>query len=1406
MTIHGKIYSTILVALLFGFTGKGFGQIYQHNFGTTTISAYPYTVAPSIIDANLSNSSWTNNIGAWTSYAGSSGQALGLANSGGTPQITLNVNVASGDSLSLSSFSFWCQRSVDGAQNWSMAVNGIAAGSGIIPTTGANTGILIPTNIVSGLTGTITVILSLSGASGTGSFSLDDFTLNGSIRGTASCSAISTFPWSENFDAMTTIGTDVTPGCWVAQPTAIWASMNATSNTYNGPNSSPNFMTCFWNPYSSVDKYLITPGFALTSGVPYTFNFNWAGDGYSGWDADVRYNTSQTGTGSTLLDAAFLTNGTTTTSSYTNVARTFTPGFSGTYYFMVHVANNITPYDLGFDDFSLTAGCSKPTMQATNVSENSTCITQVTLNWTRGTGDGCAVFMYKGNSGAAAPVDGTTYTANATFGSGTQIGSSGWYCIYSGTGSSVEVTGLTASSAYRVHVCEYSCAGASRKYNVTNSTSNPNNTPTSATPCHCAAGSSYQFHYISNVQVGNINNASSSKSGGYADYTIQSTTMIIGTSYTITINGDGNSHDKCGIWVDWNQDGDFIDANETIAVSNTPGSGPYTATITPPSGATTGNAKMRIRLVYPDTTTLSPCGSVWDGEVEDYTINVQSVPANDQCSGAIAVSCGDTITGTTIGATTTNDPTTACGVAITSPGVWYSFSGTGQEIIVSLCGSTLPTSLNVYSGTCSSLTCIGGNEDNVTSCGNNNAYYTFTSVNGTQYYFFIHGTGTTTGVFKMAVSCINIPIPNCPSLTTPANGATNVKRPTSLNWTAPISGGPVTYYKLYFGTDTSATNIYNGINIGNVLTYSPTSISDTTKYYWKVTSVNSTDESSGCTINNFTTTFNDTLTVDNTTYTPMDLTENYLISGCLNAANIKFTGNSKQIGYFHGGNSTLGISEGLVLSTGNAKDAEGPNSSANKSTNWSGAGDATIASMIGISTSTTYDAAALEFDFKPSSDTVSFKYCFASEEYNEYVNTAYNDAFGLFISGGPQSYSNKNIALIPGTSIPVSINNVNKGPAAAGQLGTGPGANTAYYRDNADGHINIQCDGLTTVLTATIAVTAYEWYHMKLVVADVSDGIYDSWVFLGSNSFTSGNCVSMKIKNPVAGKDSWEGSNSAITFSRANTTSANKISSANTRSNDSIDVRYPIAIKYTLGGTATQGLDYDSLPNPFIIPAGDTSITYTLHTLKDSLTEGTETIIFSVNDGWNLQDTIFLHDFVGVSGYIKESDTTICQGKTVTLHGIVTAGNYYQCTWSSGTTLISHSQNITITPSVATTYNFSVKDSCGNSFNKTVSINVNPIPPAPTITLNGNILESSSTTGNQWYSDSGLITGATSQLYLPTFANNYYVIVTDAFGCISDTSNIIYYIILECKTYQIMKQILIFIQILQKMLLPLKVQ
>ena len=141
---------------------------------------------------------------------------------------------------------------------------------------------------------------------------------------------------------------------------------------------------------------------------------------------------------------------------------------------------------------------------------------------------------------------------------------------------------------------------------------------------HCEAEGGC-FEHISNVLIGSINNTSGC--GKYSDYTSLSASLPLNSPASLIVtNGSPYSGDQCGVWVDWNDDGDFSDANETIAVAVTPGLGPYTATIDPPLSTTLGTKVMRVRITY--TGVVDPCGITSYGEVEDYTINVTAALPN----------------------------------------------------------------------------------------------------------------------------------------------------------------------------------------------------------------------------------------------------------------------------------------------------------------------------------------------------------------------------------------------------------------------------------------------------------------------------------------------------------------------------------------------------------------------------------------------------------------------------------------------------------------------------------------------------------------------------------------------------------------------------------------------------------
>lgn len=190
--------------------------------------------------------------------------------------------------------------------------------------------------------------------------------------------------------------------------------------------------------------------------------------------------------------------------------------------------------------------------------------------------------------------------------------------------------------------------------------------------------------------------------------------------------------------------------------------------------------------------------------------------------------------------------------------------------------------------------------------------------------------------------------------------------------------------------------------------------------------------------------------------TATDLVQTLLGPG-VTASNVVFSGANLAAGTFTGGTDSVGFNRGIVLGSGRAIDVVGPNDADGTTTQLGLGGDADLDALVpGFDT---LDATVLEFDFVPTTGQVEFQYVFASDEYNEYVNSAYNDVFGFFVNGA-------NRALLPDDVTVVSINNVNGGKP----FGTGA-SNPDFYLNNDcnDGGcpIDAQFDGRTIVLTLT---------------------------------------------------------------------------------------------------------------------------------------------------------------------------------------------------------------------------------------------------------------------------------------------------------------------------------------------------
>ncbi len=206
-----------------------------------------------------------------------------------------------------------------------------------------------------------------------------------------------------------------------------------------------------------------------------------------------------------------------------------------------------------------------------------------------------------------------------------------------------------------------------------------------------------------------------------------------------------------------------------------------------------------------------------------------------------------------------------------------------------------------------------------------------------------------------------------------------------------------------------------------------------------------------------------------------------------------YTGVDNASGLFTGGTGIIGFESGVLLTSGAVHHVLGPNDDDGAGEANFSPGDAQLEDELPGSTS--FDASVLTINFTPTGDQIRFSYVFASEEYNEYVGSEFNDIFAFFVGG-------TNYALIAGTSTPVAINNINCG------YGSEPPSNCNLFVDNTAGGLNTQMDGLTKVLTFTAPVNPGVPNTIRLAIADIADPILDSAVFLAAGTLSgSSGCV-----------------------------------------------------------------------------------------------------------------------------------------------------------------------------------------------------------------------------------------------------------------------------------------------------------
>jgi len=248
--------------------------------------------------------------------------------------------------------------------------------------------------------------------------------------------------------------------------------------------------------------------------------------------------------------------------------------------------------------------------------------------------------------------------------------------------------------------------------------------------------------------------------------------------------------------------------------------------------------------------------------------------------------------------------------------------------------------------------------------------------------------------------------------------------------------------------------------------------------------------------------FSQNISVDSQTYTPQQLIEDILIdSNCItnvqvtNTVGGNFNGTDESYGFFDATGTGFPFQNGIVLSTGRLTNVQGPNTtlSDDDAPNWVGDTDLELA----LQESNTTNATIIEFDFTSIASQISFRYLFASEEYQEGdPNTCqFSDLFGFLIRPtGSTNY--ENIALVPGTNTPVKVTTVHP------EIPNGCEAENEIYFESFNGDVSpINFNGQTKILTATATITPNQEYHVKLVIADEQNFRFDSAVFLEAGSF-----------------------------------------------------------------------------------------------------------------------------------------------------------------------------------------------------------------------------------------------------------------------------------------------------------------
>lgn len=527
---------------------------------------------------------------------------------------------------------------------------------------------------------------------------------------------------------------------------------------------------------------------------------------------------------------------------------------------------------------------------------------------------------------------------------------------------------------------------------------------------------------------------------------------------------------------------------------------------------------------------------------------------------------------------------------------------------------------------------------------------------------------------------------------------------------------------------------------------------------------------------------------------------NYLINnvfsdGTVTISNVQAYGQPEQYGFFSNGMAAVGIDSGIVLSTWelqsvtNSFSAPGWGTTPPGWTNttgqnfgfsWMGTStnnnllsvSSSVPSALGANFSPASDvnsACAISFDFVPTQDTMKFKFVFASDEWNTFPCSQFNDVFGFFVAGpgitgtynSPPGFPNaSNVAFVPGTSIPITISSITH-PTATGSCGQS--YNSQYYVTGNTGGSSLNAH--TTVIEIEFPVQMCQTYNFTMAIANAGDVGLQSAVYMEANSFGGSTPLTASIEpvyNTIGGDSIlYEGCGGAgLTFTRNDT-----LLNADT-------------IPLNIFGNATMGLDYDSIPDSLYFAQGQDSVSFYFDVFYDNIVEGAETLYIAISDT-NIQ--------IGCGGFEGDTmmliimdpdpittdpigDTVMCTEPSVNLFANVQSGiGPFTYLWNTSDTLDSINVN---TPTSTTNYYVTITDACSLfTYVDTVSLVIDNPPTA--INTPGDTIDCESPGNLVWVDVTDPMPQLTYQWSNGNTASNFYqvnpLVTTDYYVTVSQT-------------------------------------